>query len=114
MEDHFFTPEKLVAILLFGLVLVILGYLVIVKGKEVWKGILGEDKILQAAEMAVVLFLLLLPVLIICDVVLGLKASDQIWITMDVICGSGVFGSAIKKAGRNNNNKKHIENENVG
>jgi hypothetical protein len=73
--------------------------------KEFWIAIKGDDKILQATEMCIYVWVRIFPILVICDLMFSLELSDKAWYSMDAI----FFGLILGDYGHKYLNKKKSE-----
>ena len=77
----------ILAILSLGIIY----WLYFYKRHEVMPDLRGKDKTWQIIELASVIWLILLPMLVVCDL-LGVEANTQVWASMDAIYFISVGG----------------------
>lgn len=80
------------------------------KRHEVLPDLRGKDKSWQIIELASIIWLVLLPVLVVCDL-LGVEASTQAWASMDAIYFISVGGKMGLQYLTNQKNKTSIPEE---
>ncbi len=64
---------------------------------EIWGAMLGDDGKLQLTELAALFWFILFPILFFADLFLGLKASEEIWYSMDGIFLIIIGGHSVNK-----------------
>lgn len=102
------TPDKIVGYVIFVVIALYLHFNIMRKHKvEIWEAIKGEDKKLQFTEVVMALALTLYPLLVLADVFLRLKASEAVWISIDLVTTGGLVGDVLKKR---NNGKGNEQN----
>jgi len=69
----------------------IIYWLYFYKRHEVMPDLRGKDKTWQIIELASIIWLILLPMLVVCDL-LGVEANTQVWASMDAIYFISVGG----------------------
>lgn len=53
--------------------------------KEFWEAIKGADRVLQATEVCIYIWVRVLPIIILCDLFLDYEISDKAWYSLDAI-----------------------------
>ena len=84
--------------------LIVIYFLYFYKKEEVLPDLRGKDKMWQIIELSSIVWLILMPMLVVCDL-LGIHATTPVWVSMDTIYLISVGG----KLGF-----KHLENKTLG
>jgi hypothetical protein len=87
-----------------------LGYFIFLTRKhriEIWEAIKGEDGKLQLTEIAAFYWFMLFPILFFGDLFFNMKASAEIWYSMDFVFFTIIGGHAYI------NKQKRLENDDI-
>ncbi len=96
----------ILAILSLGMIY----WLYYVKREEVLPDLRGKDKIWQIIELSSVAWLILMPMMVVCDL-LGVHASTTVWTSMDTIYLISVGGKMGFKYMENKNSNSKDESQ---
>lgn len=72
------------------------GYIVYKKHTSLWQAIIGDDNKLQVPEIVTLIALVILPIMLLSDFILGLRASTEAWVSIDAILFGGLAGKGYK------------------
>jgi TRAP-type uncharacterized transport system fused permease subunit len=99
MLKHFFmsTPIPVISgYVLAVFSLVVLYTMYYINRKQVLTDLRGKDLLWQFVELTAIVWLILLPVMVVCDL-LGVHASAAVWTSMDAIYLINVGGKVTSK-----------------
>lgn len=64
----------------------------IIRAEEFWQSIKGKDKILQITEMCIYVWIRIIPIVLLCDLFLGLTLAPEAWYSLDAIFFTLILG----------------------
>lgn len=101
------TLQKILGYIFFILIVVWkIGIIKRNKG-ELWDAIRGEDRKLQVQEIAILIWVIVFPILVLSELFLGLTVSSSVWYSMNGIFVALILGDlGTKYLGNKNNNNK--------
>lgn len=77
--------------ILYGFIVLFLVILAIVKGKDFWHAIEGDDGKLDLIDLVGLAWVVLFPIMVLSDIFLDAHASEPVWNTMDIIMGGVIL-----------------------